>query len=54
VVTFCTLFVAFKCQFFGSDVEVVNGHGIEKKDFNKKRENENCSEGGKEPCSVML
>jgi hypothetical protein len=54
VVTFCTVCVAYECHFFGSDVEVMNGHGIEKKDFNKKRETENYSEGGKEPSSVML
>jgi hypothetical protein len=34
-------------QFYGSDFEVMNGHGIEKKEANDKRESENYSGGGK-------
>jgi hypothetical protein len=35
VVTVCSLCVAFKCRsFFGSDFEVMNGHGFEKKEVN--------------------
>jgi hypothetical protein len=37
VVTVCSLCVAFECHsFFGSDFEVMNGHGIEKKEVNDK------------------
>jgi hypothetical protein len=35
VVTVCSLCVVLKChRFFGSDFEVMNGHGIKKKEVN--------------------
>jgi hypothetical protein len=37
VVTICSLCVAFECHsFFGSDSEVMNGHGVVKKEVNDK------------------
>jgi hypothetical protein len=39
--------------FFGSDFEVMNGHGIEKKEVNNEWESQNYSAGEKEPNSVV-
>jgi hypothetical protein len=53
VVTVCNLCVEFKCQsFFGSDFEVINGHGVEKKEVNEMQESKNYSGGGKESNCV--
>jgi hypothetical protein len=38
-VSFC---IVFECHsFFGSDLEVINGHGIEKKEINSNSGSEN-------------
>jgi hypothetical protein len=35
VVTACSFCDVFEChRFFGSDLEVINGHGVEKKEVN--------------------
>jgi hypothetical protein len=53
VVSVCSFCVAFKFQsFLGSYSEVMNGHGIEKKQDKNKCESENYSGGGNESNSA--
>lgn len=40
------------CSFSGSDFEVINGHGVENKDVNSKRESKDYSGCEKESNSI--
>jgi hypothetical protein len=53
VVTVCPFVLCLSVIVsFGSNPEVMNSHGVEKKEVNNKRESENYSDGGKESYCV--
>lgn len=50
--SFCVVFKGH--SFFLSDFEVMNGHGVGKKEFNNKWESKNYSGGGKESNYITI